>query len=166
LQRRLEAAKRGEAAPAVALAEPESALAAVGKPAPDFITTDFTSSEAGRLRRWKGKPLLMIFYAPSSPLAETVLRLGEEVSITSKGEVGALGMAMAQDGDVVRKQRTNLKLTLPVYNGRGLRQSYAVEATPKIIVIDADGVLRGSWVGWGEETRDGVLKELRQWRKK
>lgn len=164
LQRRLEAARRGEAAPAVAGPERESsAVAALGKPVPEFLTTDFTGSESGRLRRWKGKPVLMVFYSPTSPLAETVLRLGEEVSVASKGEVGVVGLAMAQDGDAVRKQRADLKLTIPLFDGRGLRHSYGVEATPKVMVIDPDGVLRGAWLGWGEETRDAVLKELRQW---
>jgi peroxiredoxin len=167
LERRLEAARRGEAAPTVALPEqPPSTAAAVGKPAPDFLATDFTSKDTGRLRRWKGKPVLLVFYGPASPLAESVLRLGEEVSLGSKGEVGVVGLAMSADGDAVRKQRAELKLTIPVFDGRGLRQSYAVEATPKLMVIDPDGVLRGAWVGWGEETRDAVFKELRQWQKK
>jgi peroxiredoxin len=167
LRRRLEAARRGESAPAVTPPEREaSTVAAVGKPVPDFLTTDFTGKDTGRLRRWKGKPLLLIFYRPASPLAETVLRLGEEVSIASKGDVGVLALAMSADGDAVRKQRAELKLTIPVYDGRGLRQSYAVEGTPEMMVIDPDGVLRGAWVGWGEETRGAVQKELRPWQKK
>jgi peroxiredoxin len=168
LQRRLEAARRGEAAPAVAPLEREapSTVAAIGKPVPDFLTTDFSSKDTGRLRRWKGKPLLLVFYSPTSPLAENVLRLGEEVSISSRGGVGVIGLAMSADRDAVRKQRAELRLTIPLYDGRGLRQSYSVEATPKMMVIDPDGVLRGAWVGWGEETRDAVLKELRQWQKK
>jgi hypothetical protein len=105
----------------------------------------------------------MVFYSPTSPFTEAVLRLGEEVSAASKGEVGVVGLAMSQDGDAVRKQRAALKLTIPLFDGRGLRHSYAVEATPKLVVIDADGVLRGAWLGWGEETREAVLKELRQW---
>jgi peroxiredoxin len=168
LQRRLEAARRGEAAPAVAPMERESPsiVVAVGKPVPDFLTTDFTSKETGRLYRFRGRPLLLIFYNPTSPLTENVLRLGEEISISSKGAVGVVGLAMSQDAESVRKQRAELKLTIPVFDGRGLRQTYAVEATPKMMVIDPDGVLRGAWMGWGEETRDAVLRELRQWQKK
>jgi peroxiredoxin len=168
LQRRLEAARRGEVAPA--LGPPESASASsvttLGKPVPEFLTTDYTGDDTGRLRRFKGKPLLMIFYNPTSPLAEEALRLGEEVSAASKGTVGVVGLAMSADREAVRRQRTDLKLTMPLFDGRGLRQSYAVEGTPKLMVIDADGMLRGSWVGWGEETREAVLKEVRQWQKR
>ena len=66
---------------------------------------------------------------------------------------------MSADREAVRRQRAELKLTMPLFDGRGLRQSYAVEGTPKLMVIDADGMLRGAWVGWGEETREAVLKE-------
>ncbi len=167
LQRRLEAARRGEAAPAVAPGEPvaASSVASLGKPVPDFLTTDYTSDDTGRLRRFKGKPLLMIFYNPGSPLAESALRLGEDVSASSKGAIGIVGLAMSADRAAVRRQRADLKLTMPLFDGRALRQSYAVEATPKLMVIDADGMLRGSWVGWGEETREAVLKELRSGRR-
>ena len=79
---------------------------------------------------------------------------------------GALNPIHVLLGALAQKQRDDLKLTIPLLDGRGLRQSYAVEATPKMMVIDADGVLRGSWVGWGEETRDAVLRELREWQKK
>jgi hypothetical protein len=164
LQRRLEAARRGETAPAGSLEHTEAppSVTTMGKPVPEFLTSDFTSSEVGRLRRWKGKPLVMIFYAPTSALAENVLRLGEEISVSSKGEVGVLALAMSDDGDAVRKQRADLKVTMPVYDGRALRQTYDVKATPKVMVIDARGVLRGDWIGWGEETRGAVWQELRR----
>jgi hypothetical protein len=164
LQRRLEAARRGEVAPASTAEHTTSppSVAMIGKPVPDFLTTDFTSNEAGRLRRWKGKPVLMIFYSPTSPLAENVLRLGEEVAGAFRGEIGVLGLAMSDDGDAVRKHRAELKLTMPVYDGRAMRQSYDVKATPKVMVIDGAGVLRGEWVGWGEETRQAVFQELRR----
>ncbi len=103
LQDRLEAARRGDAAPAVAPLEHDvAAAAAVGKPAPDFLVTDYTSTDTGRLQRWKGKPILLIFYSPASPLAEPVLRLGEEVAIASKDQVGVVALAMAQDGEAAR----------------------------------------------------------------
>jgi hypothetical protein len=165
LQRRLEAARRGDAAPAVAPLdrEPGSGVAAVGKLAPDFLTTDYTSTDTGRLRRFKGKPVLMIFYDPRSPRGEDALRLGEEVSASSKGVVAVVGLAMIADREAVLRQRTELKLTMPLFDGRGLRQSYAVEGTPKLVVLDGDGFVRGSWIGWGEEAREAVLKELRRW---
>jgi len=45
-----------------------------------------------------------------------------------------------------------------------LRLSYAVDATPKFVVLDADGVVRGSYTGWGPETPRGVVEELKRCR--
>jgi hypothetical protein len=163
LQRRLEAARRGEAAPAPPPEDDSSNVAAVGRPAPDFVVPDLIRNDSARLGHWKGKPMLMVFYSPRSLFAEDVLRLAQDVHAAGKGEVAVVGLAMSQDADAVRKQRDEMKLTFPVLNGTGLRQSYAVEATPKVVVIDADGVVRAAQVGWGRETRGLVLEEVRRW---
>jgi hypothetical protein len=168
LQHRLEAAKRGEAAPAVGPLDRTgaAAVAALGKAAPEFLTTDYTSDDSGRLRRFRGKPLLMIFYEPGSPLSENALRMGQEIVTHSKGSVAVVGLALSADRQAILRQRRDLKLTMPLFDGRGLRQSYSVKATPRLVVIDADGFLRGAWDGWGEEAREGVVAELRRWEKK
>jgi peroxiredoxin len=164
LQRRLEAARRGEAAPTPPPPEPgTSALAALGRPAPEFVIPDFTSPQSAGLHRWKGKPILMVFYNPKSILVEEVLQLAQEVQNAGRGEVAVLALAMSQDAEAVRQQRANLHLSVPVLNGTGLRQSYGVEATPKLMVVDDRGILRGSYVGWGQETRTAVMADLKPW---
>jgi hypothetical protein len=62
----------------------------------------------------------------------------------------------------VRQQRDALKVTFSILNGSGLRQSYAVETTPKVVVLDEHGTVRCSQLGWGEETPGAVLAELRR----
>ncbi len=162
LRRRLEAARRGDAAPQPAAPEREApAVAVAGKVAPDFVVPDLVTGDSVRLTKWKSKPILMIFYTADSVYAETVLRLGQEVHDSSRGAVVVLGLAMSHDAEALRKQRADLRLAYPVLDGSGLRQSYAVEATPKLMVLDADGVVRGGYVGWGRETRAGVLEEVR-----
>ena len=70
---------------------------------------------------------------------------------------------MSGDPDAARKQRADLKLTVPVLDGSGLRISYDVDGTPKLMLLDADGVLRGEYTGWGRETPDEVMGDLRRW---
>jgi hypothetical protein len=38
-----------------------------------------------------------------------------------------------------------------------------VDATPKLVVLDADGIVRGSFTGWGRETASAVTEELQRW---
>jgi hypothetical protein len=71
-----------------------------------------------------------------------------------------LGLAVFGETDQVLKQRDDLKLTFPLLAGQGLRFTYAVEATPKFVVLDAQGIVRGSYTGWGRELPTLVNDEL------
>ena len=41
-------------------------------------------------------------------------------------------------------------------------ERYGIEATPKCVLIDAGGMVRGSWLGWGEETAEEIVAELKR----
>jgi peroxiredoxin len=159
---RIEAALRGESAPAGTpeIEAPAAAVAAVGKAAPDFVATDFTSQQSARLGRWLGQPILLVFYQPKSPLTEEVLHFAQAIGQAHGSAVRVVGLAVSDDVPAILKQRTELGFTYPVLAGRGLRISYAVESTPKLIVLDGDGVVRGAYVGWGKETPREVTGDL------
>jgi peroxiredoxin len=127
------------------------------------VATDFTSEETARLRRVRGRPVLMVFYSPTSSTVEEQLRFTQSVHDANGGRVVVIGLAMSSDADKVRKQHAELRLGYPVLNGQGLRVSYSVDATPRMVVIDADGIVRGSYVGWGGETAGEVTAELKKW---
>jgi peroxiredoxin len=164
LQLRAEAGRRGEAPPLVAR-EADTELIpviGVGKPAPDFLVRDFTTSETARLRRFLGKPVLLLFYDPAARSAEEVLRFGQALCEAFEPHVHVVGMAVCDDADQVLKQRTELRLRLPILAGSGLKLSYAVDATPKLIVLDRGGIVCGSWVGWGPETAATLRDHLKR----
>jgi peroxiredoxin len=168
VQRQVEAAQRGEMPPPVVAVtheevEPAPAPAAVGTLAPDFAAPSFGGSKPEHLRRWRGKPILMVFYQPNSASAADVLRFAQGIQNAGKDAVVVLGMALGQDAQLVTKQRDEMKLTFPLLDGSGLRQSYAVDGTPKILVIDAGGVMRGCYTGWGSEIPKMATDELRRW---
>jgi hypothetical protein len=164
-KRRVEAARRGEAPPsAVPTALPAVvSIATPGQVAPDSVVLDLAGKDSARLSRWLGRPLLLVFYNPTAASAEEVLRFAQSVHDTYREAVTVLTLAMSEDAEGIGKQRADLKLTVPVWSGKGLRVTYAVEATPKLMVLDADRVLRGSYVGWGRETPDEVTEELARW---
>lgn len=163
VKRRVEAGRRGETPPAPREEPaPTIAVAAVGRRAPDFVAPDFTGKESARLRRWEGRPLLMVFYNPTSPTADELLRFARRIHEIHAKQAGVVALAMSSDADRVRKQHAELQLPFAVLDGSGLRISYAVEATPQMVVLDADGVVRGVYVGWGSETSAEVVGELRR----
>src|SRR5262249_13953234 len=139
-----------------------SRVAVVGYQAPDFAAPDFSQPDSAYLRRWLGRPILMVFYSPKSKVTEEVLRFAQNVGDTfPQGTV--LGLSISPGAEAVRQQRSDMRLSFPVLDGSGLRVAYEVEATPKMVILDAAGLVRGHYLGWGRETPGEVLEELRRW---
>ena len=162
VKRRVEAAQRGETPPAPATVDPPDvppAVAAVGGEAPDFLAPDLVANTTFHLRPALGKPTLLVFYNPASPSAAVVLAYAQQMSDSHK-DLSVLALSMSGDVDAARKQRADLKLTVPLLDGSGLRTSYNVDGTPKLMLLDGKGVVRGDFTGWGRETPDEVLEEL------
>jgi peroxiredoxin len=163
LKRQVEAARRGEVLPVVHSEPTRPAVAAVGEPAPDFVASAITSAGSGRLARWKGKPILLVFYHPSSSTANDLLRFAQEIHANYGKFVSVVGLSVLDDPTPSLKQHTALKLGFPLLHGDGMRFSYGVDSTPKMILIDSAGVVRGTYTGWGRETSNEVTTELRRW---
>jgi peroxiredoxin len=164
VKRRAEAARRGETPPQL----PSEAAAPVtvalpGHQAPDFLAPDFLNKEPARLRKWLGKPIVLIFYYPSSESARELLRWAQRLYETYRPGVAVIGLPLSDDADQVRRQHEALSLTFPMINGSGLKHTYAVDSTPKLVVIDSSGIVRAAFTGWGQETPDEVSEELKRW---
>jgi peroxiredoxin len=166
-KRRLEAARRGEAPPAehTPAAAPVNAVLAVGKPAPDFVVPNLNTHESARLRRFLGRPVLLVFYSPTSSSARDILHFAQSLADPKQSGVNVIGLAVSDDTDRILKQRDEWKLTFPLLSGQGLHLTYAVEATPKFVVLDAAGVARGVYVGWGREMPRILTDELSHWKR-
>lgn len=163
VQRRVQGARRGEVIPAK-VEEPAAPItvATVGQPAPDFVVPGLTGKQSVRLHRLLGKPVLMVFYNPASAHAAEILRFAQAVHDTSRAGVTVLGLAVSDDDEGTLKQYEEMKLGFPLLAGKGLRLAYALEATPKFFVLDADGVVRGSYIGWGREIPGATVGELKR----
>lgn len=165
LRRQVDAAVRGEVVPVAhqaALTRPVP-VAGVGDPAPEFVAGPITTKESARLSRWKGRPILLVFYNPASYTAADLLRFAQGIQAVHGKQVSVVGLSVSDDPRQVIQQRDQLRLDFPIYSGGGMRISYGVETTPKMVVIDPTGVVRGAYLGWGRETASEVLTELRRW---
>jgi peroxiredoxin len=164
LKRRIEAAQRGEATPGPAEeAAPVAPVIALGRPAPDFVVPDLVTHESAHLRRFLGRPTLLVFYSPTSKQARSILEFAQSlVGNSDRPAVTVLGLAVSDDTEGILKQRRELKLTYPILSGQGLHLTYAIEATPKFVVLDAGGVVRDAIVGWGREIPELLKQELQR----
>jgi hypothetical protein len=165
VKRRAESARRGES-PAVLPEEGPGALpttATTGALAPDFVASYLTGPGSSRPRAWLGRPVLMVFYSPTSSTAPDVLRFAQRLAVAYPQHVRIVGLSMSSDTAVVRSQSASLGLTFPVIDGSALRVSYGVETTPRFVLLDSANIVRGAWLGWGQETPTEVREELKRW---
>jgi peroxiredoxin len=163
VKHRVEAGRRGDLPPSAPAQDPAQSLTAgVGRRAPDFVVTNLLTKESAHLEQWLGRPILMVFYTPSSATLEEVMRFAQRIQETHSRSITVLGFAVSDDQRLAKKQSKDLELTFPILAGRGLRQNYQVEATPKLVVVDADGIVRDSFVGWGPETNQDVKAEIQR----
>jgi hypothetical protein len=166
LQRRLASAQKGEALPVRREADAAAPSADPGRSAPDFVTRDLVSGQTVRLQRLLGRPLLLVFYQPSSRHSEPVLRFAQSVHDAAGSGPRVLGLCMVEDAPAALRQASDLGLSFPILTGTGLRAIYEVNATPKFVVIDPSGMIRGTFEGWGEEIAELVREGLRRWQTK
>jgi peroxiredoxin len=167
LKHRLEVAQRGDSVPIEASedAAPVAPVAALGQPAPDFLVSDLITRDSVRLRRLLGQPILLVFFSPTSKSCPEILRFAQDMCDKTPDGIRVLGLAVSNDAQLVARQRQELKLTFPVAAGQGLRVSYGVDATPKMVLLDSAGIVRGGYVGWGPETPQLISEELSHCRK-
>ncbi len=165
IHRQVEAGCRGEVVTASYQEAPERAVsvAKLGEAAPEFVAGPISTPEAGRLSKWKGKPILLVFYHPASLTAPELLRFAQHLHHHYGRMVHVVGLSVSENHSEVLKQREALAIQFPVYSGGGMRISYGVESTPKVVLIDSHGVIRGMYLGWGRETSNEVMQELRRW---
>jgi peroxiredoxin len=160
VQHRLEAARRGEVIPGPPVEEhAPSTPAAAGQRAPDFIATDLVSRQTVRLYHRLGQPVLLVFYNPTTEPGKNALAFARDLAACDKG-VTVLALAMTDDETLVRRQHAELHLAFPVVDGRGLRVAFGVSDTPKIMLLDAEGVVRRAYTGWGPHVPGDVREEL------
>ncbi|GEM_PF-333407 len=162
--KRLEATLKGENTGPVIVPVSATSLqvAKLGLKAPDFIAQNMLKQESVRLARMEGKTILMVFYNPKSPLSPEILEFTKAMQLKYGESVTVLGMSVLEDNDLVKKQAETYKINFPVLNGSGLRTSYGLESTPKVLVLDAKGIVRMNLLGWGEETQSEINAELQK----
>jgi peroxiredoxin len=136
--------------------------AKLGYKAPDFIAQNMLKQESFRLAKLEGKSVLLVFYNPKSPLSTEILDFARTMQTNHGDSVTVLGMSVIDDSEIVKKQAEAAKINFAVLNGSGLRSSYGLESTPKIVLLDAKGIVRLNCLGWGQETQSEITSELKR----
>jgi peroxiredoxin len=165
VQKRIEAALRGETVPdpQAELSPVQPARAALGQRMPDFVCSDLLTHQTHRLERLLGKPVLVVFFNPTTPIGLKALRFAQVTAEHHPKDVNLLVLAVTEDEDLVQRQHKEMKLPFPILDGNGVLGLFGVDATPRFVVLDAQGIVRGAWTGWGINTAAEVSENLLKW---
>ena len=161
VRRNLESARRGETPPVIATEEtPTPVAAALGRRVPDFMVTNLTGADTLRLTRLLGRPVFVFFYNPATNVGKEVVRFAVALHQKHGDKLSIMAMAVGTDPEIARKQHADMKLPFAVLDGNGLHQTFGVDATPRLILLDRDGVMRYASTGWGIQTPSEINEEL------
>jgi hypothetical protein len=161
LQSHLESARKGEVPPQSTQEEPAfSTAVAIGQRVPDFVVTDLTGKESARLARMLGRPVFVFFYNPATEIGTDLLRFAEDLHQKHGDNINIMAMAVTSDLGLARKQHGDMKLSFAILEGKGLSLMFGVDATPRLAVLDGEGVLRFAVTGWGTQTPGEIRTEL------
>jgi hypothetical protein len=159
---RVDHAKRGEIMTAGYLEESPARLGPLqtGQRVPDFITEELGTHAARRLSRSLGRPVLIFYYNPSTEIGVDILRFAKALGDKNGDRMSILAMAVTNDADAAIRQRATMDLPFPILDGGVMRIPFGVDATPRFIVLDADGVIRHQSTGWGSQIPDEIREHL------
>ncbi len=125
---------------------PASASPTVGQPAPEFNITDLTG-KSHALRDYRGKTVVISFISARCPISNAYTdRIRAIANEYPKSDVAFIGVSSNADESIeeMRSYAAKNKFDFTILRDKGnvVADSYGAERTPKVYVIDGDGVLR------------------------
>ena len=145
-------------------------LLAAGTPAPDFTAYD-KDNKPVKLSDFKGRVVLLDFWASWCPPCIASMPHNQEVTQKLQAEGVPFVLLAVDDGEArpdflkwVAKHEAEMNALIFVHSDPGKAEisgkHYNVSGIPTQYVIDADGVIRASFVGYGGPT-DAMEKAVR-----
>ena len=127
-------------------------LAACGAPAGSRQAPEFSLPDlAGRtvsLASFRGKPVLVNFWATWCDTCKKEMPDLEELSRRSGGRYSVVGVSMDENRSAVPPFVKEHKVTFPIlYTDGKVSAAYAVRGLPAAFLIDAEGRIARRWVG-------------------
>ena len=124
----------------------------IGDRVMDFTVSSYTEEKGAQLKSYQGKPILVFFYNPATPLGKEVLTEVKRLSEKHTSRLGIMAMAVTPEAEIARKQHQQMKLSFSILDGNGLRLTFGADQTPRFVIVDSEGLVRLAQTGWGVQT--------------
>lgn len=144
----------------------------VGKPAPDFALTDARTGNAVKLADYKGKTIMLFFWASWCPTCKMACRSGGSLNNfwkvmdeTPDSQVAIVGIGSGTD-DNAGSQKAFLDTHSASWasafdDGNAVERKYGVRGVPTIVIVGKDGTVL-TYGRYERQYRDDVLAYLKQ----
>jgi peroxiredoxin len=137
--------------------------AGFGQPAPDFTVTDTKTGKEVKLSSFKGKPVLLDFWATwCIPCRETLPHTEDIYHQFGKDQLNVLTISDEPESKIARYVK-KAGYTFPVYRDTTDQawKTYHAESIPLIVIIDKNGNMSSYIVGGvSEDTLRHALKKV------
>lgn len=144
----------------------------VGKPAPDFALTDARSGNTVKLADYKGKTVMLFFWASWCPTCKMACRSGGSLNNfwkvmeeTPDSQVAIVGIGSGTD-DNAGSQKAFLDTHSAPWasafdDGNSVERKYGVRGVPTVVVVGKDGTVL-TYGRYERKYRDDLLEYLKQ----
>ena len=133
---------------------------------PDFVARELSGKQSARLSRLLGRPVLVFFYSPTSDLGKEVLQFAKTLTQQHGDKLAVMAMAVTNDADFALKQHATMQLPFAILDGRGMHLTFGVKDTPRLVLLDGEGIVRSADTGWAYQVPREIQDELQHWLRK
>lgn len=111
---------------------------------PSLLTYDLKSLEEPEIRsltRYRGKPIVMVFFQPDCNWCAKQIRAINELHEQCQGDFGAIAIGVSGSRSELRSELRRLRPDFPAYQASPhlIEQMGGVETTPVLLLGDSDG---------------------------
>ncbi|MGL6096187.1 MAG: peroxiredoxin family protein, partial [Fimbriiglobus sp.] len=155
IRQRCLAASRGEV-PASAGVLPAGLMTPTDIPEPGRVAPDFVAPVVGklgnlRLAGLRGKPVVLVFFKPGSSTSRPALIMADALHRHFGDRAAVVAVAIGAGPDAIEQQRADMRLTVPVIDGAGIRERYGIDTYPRFLTVDPAGTITWRFDGFGME---------------
>jgi uncharacterized protein (TIGR03067 family) len=140
--------------------EAERRASVLGKPAPEWSTTDL-EGKPHALKDYRGKVVILDFWYRTCFWCVRAMPQVKEVAAHFKGRpVVVLGMNTDPKEEDARFVVEKMGLNYANLKAAGLPEKYKVRSFPTLVVIDPEGVVRDVHVGYSPTLKEEVVRSV------
>jgi peroxiredoxin len=142
------------------------AAVGLGQRVPDFVVSELTGKQSIRLSRLLGRPVLVFFYNPATDNGREVVQFAKGLVQRHGDKLNVMAMAVTNDVNLAKRQQSEMQLPFAILDGHAMRLTFGADVTPRLVLLDSEGVVRAASTGWASHVAREIQEELERWLRK